>query len=266
MFVVIGERINTSRPAVREAVEKRDVEYIQGDVKKQQACGATYIDVNAGARIGHEAGDMKWLLEVIQPVVDIPLCLDSPDPAVLETAYGLVARQPMINSISLESERYEAMLPFLEGKDVSVIALCMDDTGLPLGADDTVARAVKLAGGLEEAGIPRDRIYVDPLIQPISTDQTKGLMSLEAVRRIAADLPGIHFTCGLSNISFGLPQRRIINRAFLALLMGAGLDGAILDPRDDAIMAVVKTTDMLLGNDEYCTGYLDGVRAGQIVA
>jgi cobalamin-dependent methionine synthase I len=265
VFVVIGERINTSRPSVREAVEKRDIDYIQDDVKKQQACGATYIDVNAGARIGHEAEDMKWLLEVIQPVVDIPLCLDSPDPAVLEMAYGLVAAQPMINSISLESERYETMLPFLKGKDVSVIALCMDDTGLPLG-DDVVARAAELAGGLERAGIPRDRIYVDPLIQPISTDQTKGLMTLEAVRRIAADLPGIHFTCGLSNISFGLPQRKIVNRAFLALLMGAGLDGAILDPLDDAIMAVVKTTDMLLGNDEYCTGYLDGVRAGQIVA
>jgi len=266
MFVVIGERINTSRPAVREAVEKRDVEYIQVDVKKQQSSGATYIDVNAGARIGHEADDMKWLLEVIQPVVEIPLCLDSPDPAVLEMAYGLVARSPMINSISLESERYEAMLPFLKGKDISVIALCMDDTGLPLGADDTVARAVKLAGGLEQAGIPRDRIYVDPLIQPISTDQTKGLMTLEAVRRIAESLPGIHFTCGLSNISYGLPQRKIVNRAFLTLLMGVGLDGAILDPLDDAIMAVVKTTEMLLGNDEYCSDYLNGVRAGQIVA
>jgi cobalamin-dependent methionine synthase I len=266
MFCVIGERINTSRPAVREATENRDEDYIRDDVKKQQAAGATYIDVNAGARIGHEAEDMEWLLGVIQPVVDIPICLDSPDPAVLETAYGMVSKRPMINSISLETERFEVMLPFLEGKDVSVIALCMDDTGLPLDADDVVARAKKLAGSLEQAGIARDRIYVDPLIQPISTDQTKGLMTLEAVRRIAADLPGIHFTCGLSNISYGLPQRRVVNRNFLSLLMGVGLDGAILDPLDDAIMAVVKTTEMLLGNDEYCMGYLDAVRAGQIQA
>jgi len=266
MFVVIGERINTSRPAVREATEKRDVEYIQDDVKKQQAAGATFIDVNAGARIGHESEDMKWLLEVIQPVVDIPICLDSPDPAVLETAYGMVTRPPMINSISLESERYETMLPFLKGKDVSVIALCMDDTGLPLDADDVVARAKKLAAGLEDAGIARDRIFVDPLIQPISTDQTKGLMTLEAVGRIAAELPGIHFTCGLSNISYGLPQRKVVNRAFLTLLMGVGLDGAIIDPLDDAIMAVVKTTEMLRGNDEYCMDYIDAVRAGQILA
>ncbi|MHB0980681.1 MAG: dihydropteroate synthase [Thermoleophilia bacterium] len=161
-------------------------------MRKQQASGATYLDVNAGARIGHESGDMKWLLETIQPVVDIPMCLDSPDPAVLEMAYGMVTKPPMINSISLESERYETMLPFLTGKDVSVIALCMDDTGLP--------------------------------------------------------------------------QRKIVNRAFLSLLMGVGLDGAIIDPLDNAIMAVVKTTEMLLGNDEFCMHYLDSVRAGQIVA
>ncbi|HZK48313.1 MAG TPA: dihydropteroate synthase, partial [Thermoleophilia bacterium] len=115
MFVVIGERINTSRPAVRAATEDRNAEYIRDDVRKQQAAGATYIDVNAGARIGHEAEDLKWLLEVIQPVIDIPICLDSPDHAVLETAYGMVARPPMINSISLERERYDSMLPFLAG-------------------------------------------------------------------------------------------------------------------------------------------------------
>ena len=251
---------------MREATEKRDADYIQADVRDHQAAGATYIDVNAGARLGHEAEDMKWLLEVIQPVIDIPVCPDSPDPAVLETAYALMTKRPMINSISLERERYETMLPFLEGKDVSVIALCMDDTGLPQTADDVVARATTLAAGLESAGIARDRIFVDPLIQPISTDQTKGLMTLEAVRRIAADLPGIHFTCGLSNISYGLPQRKVVNRTLVALLMGAGLDGAILDPLDDAIMAVVKTTEMLLGGDEYCMGYLDAVRAGQISA
>ncbi|MBU2602920.1 MAG: dihydropteroate synthase [Actinobacteria bacterium] len=264
MFVVIGERINTSRPAVREAVEKRDAEYIIDDVKKQAAAGATYIDVNAGARFGHETEDMQWLLGVVQDAVDTPICLDSPDPAVLEMAYALVKQPPMINSISLEGERYEAMMPFLEGKDVSVIALCMDDTGLPQDAAATVARALELAAGLEGIGIARERIFVDPLIQPIATDQTKGLMSLEAVSTIAKELPGIRFTCGLSNISYGLPQRKIINRTYLSLLMGVGLDGAIIDPLDDKIMAAVKTTDMLLGNDEWCMTYLDAVRMKQI--
>ena len=111
MFCVVGERISTSRKKVQEAVINKDDTYIQNDVTKQQAAGATFIDVNAGARIGHEKVDMEWLLTVIQEVVTIPLCLDSPDLEVLEMAYGMVKDRPMINSISLEKERYDAMVP-----------------------------------------------------------------------------------------------------------------------------------------------------------
>lgn len=264
MFVVIGERINTSRKGVQEAVANRDAAYVTEDVRQQAEAGATYLDVNTGARYGHEAEDMRWVLEVIQGAVDLPLTLDSPDPEVLEMAYGLVEREPMINSISLESERWEKMLPFLEGKECSVIALCMDDTGLPFDADEIVARAHRLAEGLEGIGVPREKIFLDPLIQPISTDQTKGVMVMEALARINAELPGIKSTCGLSNISYGLPQRKIINRHYLTLLMGVGLTSAIIDPLDDRLMAAVKTTDMLLGHDEYCDAFLSGVRAGQI--
>ena len=117
MFVVVGERINTSRKRVQEAVAEKNAVYIQEDVKKQQEAGATYIDVNACARIGHEMEDMEWLLKVIQKVVTVPLCIDSPDPNVLEMAYGMVKECPMINSISLEKERYDMMAPFLKGKD-----------------------------------------------------------------------------------------------------------------------------------------------------
>ncbi len=264
MFVVIGERINTSRSAVQEAVANRDADYIAEDVKKQAEAGATHIDVNAGARIGHEDEDMRWLLEVIQGAVDLPLTLDSPDPAVLEMAYGLARREPMINSISLETERWEKMAPFLEGKACSVIALCMDDTGLPADSDEIVSRARKLSVVLEELGIPREKIFLDPLVQPISTDQTKGVMVLDALARINRELPGIKSTCGLSNISYGLPQRKIINRHYLTLMMGVGLTSAIIDPLDDRIMASIRTSDMLLGNDEYCGNYLQAVRAGRI--
>ena len=118
MFQVIGERINTSRKKVQEAVASRDADYIIDDVKQQQAAGASFIDVNAGARIGHETEDMKWLIDTIQPVVTIPLSLDSPDPAVLEMAFGMVTTEPMVNSISLEKERFDAMMPFLKEKSV----------------------------------------------------------------------------------------------------------------------------------------------------
>jgi cobalamin-dependent methionine synthase I len=266
MFLVVGERINTSRKKVREAVVQRDGAYIKDDVIKQKAAGAALIDVNAGARIGYEKQDMEWLLKVIQEVATIPLCLDSPDPEVLEMAYKMVKDRPMINSISLEKERYDAMMPFLQEKDCSVVALCMDDSGMPKSAQDAINRAERLIKGLEGIGIQKESIYIDPLIQPISTDTTKGMMAMDAVRQIMSNFPGVHTICGLSNISYGLPQRKTINRAFLTLLMCAGLDAAIIDPLDDKIMAVLKTTEMLMGNDEYCGSYLKGVRAGQIVS
>ena len=266
MFEVIGERINTSRKLVREAVEARDADYIVTDVKRQQEAGAAFIDVNAGARIGHELEDMQWLLDTIQPVVSTPLALDSPDPAVLEMAFGQIEREPMINSISLEKERFEAMIPFLEGKKCKIVALCMDDSGMPASSADIIDRAERLVTELARVGLPQEAIYIDPLVQPISTDNKKGRMVLDAVRGIKSRYPQVHITGVLSNISYGLPQRRIINRTFITLMMEAGMDSAIVDPLDDKIMAVIRTADMLLGNDNFCMQYLKGVRAGQIVS
>ena len=264
MFEIIGERINTSRKLVQAAVADRDAGYIINDVKKQQEAGATFIDVNAGARIGHEEKDMRWLLDTIQPVCDIPLALDSPDPAILEMAFAMVEKTPIINSISLEKERFETMVPFLSGKKCKVIALCMDDNGMPGSSNDILDRAKTLVAELNKIGIATSDIYVDPLVQPISTDSNKGMMVLDAVRAIKAEFPEVHITGGLSNISYGLPQRHIINRTFVALMMGAGMDSAIIDPLDKKIMATIGTGDMLLGHDQFCMGYLKGVRSGAI--
>ncbi len=264
MFEVIGERINTSRKLVQAAVAERNADYIIEDVKKQLEAGADLIDVNAGARIGHEQEDMRWLLDTIQPVCSVPLALDSPDPAILEMAFSMVEKTPMVNSISLEKERFDAMMPFLSGKECRVIALCMDDAGMPNSSTDIVARAKTLVEELNKINIPTASIYVDPLVQPISTDTNKGNMVLDAVRAIKAAFPDVHITGGLSNISYGLPQRHIINRTFVTLMMDAGMDSAIIDPLDKKIMATIRTADMLLGHDQFCMGYLKGVRAGAI--
>jgi 5-methyltetrahydrofolate--homocysteine methyltransferase len=264
MFLVIGERINTSRKPVREAVEKRDADYIQQDVQKQQEAGADFIDVNAGARVGHETEDMKWLLEVIQKVVTVPLCLDSPDPMVLEMAYERVEQPPMVNSISLEKERFDAMAPFLRGKDCKVVALCMDDAGMPKSAGEIIERAGELIKQLGGLGISPNNVYVDPLVQPVGTDTQNGIMVMEAVKGIMTQHEGVHTTCGLSNVSFGMPKRKVINRIFLCLMMSYGLDSAILDPLDRQLMSVVKTTEMLMGKDDFCMQYLKATRAGVI--
>lgn len=266
MFTVIGERINTTLKKVQAAVAERDAEYIIDDVKKQDAAGATYIDVNAGARIGHEEADMRWLLEVVQSATQLPLCLDSPDPSILEMAYGLVNKKPMINSISLEGDRFESMMRYLAGKECRIIALCMDDSGMPKSIDDIVGRARSLVAELEKIGFKRDDIFIDPLIQPMSVDIRNGGIAMQAVATIVRELPGVHITGGLSNISYGLPQRRIINRCFLAMMIAHGFDSAIMDPLDKDIMALMTTADMVKGNDNYCMKYIKAVRAGKIVA
>ncbi len=156
------------------------------------------------------------------------------------------------------------MMPFLSGKSCKVIALCMDDAGMPSSADDIVGRATTLVEELNRVNIPMTDIYVDPLVQPIATDTNKGVMVLDAVRAIKAKFPEVHITGGLSNISYGLPQRQIINRTFVTLMMDAGMDSAIIDPLDKKIMAVIRTADMLLGHDPFCMNYLKGVRAGTI--
>jgi len=264
MFEVIGERINTTLKKVQASVEQKDAAYIQEDVKKQEASGATYIDVNAGARIGHEKEDMQWLLGVVQEATTLPLCLDSPDPDILEMAYGMVDKTPMINSISLEKERLDAMIPFLKGKECKIIALCMDDTGMPKSSDDIVSRAKTIVDALESIGMKREDIFVDPLIQPMSVDINNGTMVMNAVKTIMKDIEGVHTTGGLSNISYGLPQRKIINRSFLLMMIANGLDSAIMDPLDKDIIAVLKTGEMLIGQDGFCMNFIKGTRSGAI--
>ncbi len=266
MFTVIGERINTTLKKVQAAVTDRDAEYIKDDVEKQTAAGATYIDVNAGARIGHEEADMRWLLEVVQTATELPLCLDSPDPAILEMAYGLVDKKPMINSISLEKDRFDPMMKYLKGKECRIIALCMDDSGMPKTSQDIVDSAIELVAELEGIGFARDDIFIDPLIQPMSVDVSNGQMAMEAIATIMGELKGVHTTGGLSNISYGLPQRKIINRCFLSMMMAHGFDSAIMDPLDSDIMALMNTADMLAGNDNFCMNYIKGVRANKIVS
>lgn len=264
MFIVVGERINTSRKGVQKAVESGDRDYIRNEAVQQEASGASYLDVNSGTQIGNEKESILWLIDTIQACAKIPLCLDSPDPEVLMMAYKKVNQKPMINSISLEENRYEPMMFFLKGKDCKVIALCLNDDGMPNTAHDVVKNAGTLIKSLEDIGVKREDIYIDPLVQPIGTDCRKGVMVMEAISAISKTFQGVHFMCGLSNISFGLPERKIINRHFLSLMMASGLDGAILDPMDTNLMTTLLTTEMLLGKDNYCMNFIKSVRSGVI--
>ena len=265
MFKIIGELINTTRKSVMEATAGRNAAFIQELAKKQIDAGADWIDVNGGARVGHEEQDMTWLLEVVQEVSgDVALSVDSNNPDILAMAYKKARIKPMINSISLERKRWEGLSPFLKGKDCDILALCMDDKGLPKSLNNLLERADRLVSGLKEIGFAHESIYIDPLIQPISTDITKGKMAMEAVAEIMKRYPGIHTVCGASNISFGMPLRRRINRYFITMMIANGLDTAILDPLDGKTMEAVMTANMLAGGDRFCMSFLNAVRAGKI--
>lgn len=262
MFRIIGELINTTRTKIKEAAENHNEDYIKDLTTAQIEAGAFWVDVNGGGRAGCEEEDMGWLLDVVQKVSgDTPLSLDSNNPDVLQMAYDKVRVKPMINSISLESARWEGLAPFLPGKECDILALCMDNTGLPKDLDQVMERTGQLVDGLNKLGFANEAIYIDPVIQPISTDVEKGKMAMEAVWRIREKFPGVHACCGLSNISFGMPKRKTINRYFLAMMVAHGLDSAILDPLDKKMMAAVLTSQMLAGEDRFCRSFLSAVRA-----
>ncbi len=266
-MIIVGEKINTSRKSIAQAVERKDAAYIQSVARAQAEAGAAYIDVNAGTFLEKEAEFLPWLVETVQAAVERPLCLDSPNPLALEKALGLHRGQALINSISLETERYNALMPVISAQPCKVVALCMARTAMPTSARERIDVAAELIDGLTRAGVKLTDIFVDPLVQPVSVDVRMGLAVLDAIAGIMARFPGVQTICGLSNISYGLPLRRRINRNFLVLAMARGLSAAILDPTDTELMAGLLTARMLLGQDEYCSEFIEayerGLKAGQ---
>jgi cobalamin-dependent methionine synthase I len=263
-MIIVGELINTSRKRVEDAVKSGDADFIQELAARQAQAGAHYIDVNAGTFVEDEIKYLPWLVETVQAAVDLPLCLDSPNPKALEKALAVHHGIPMINSISLESDRYHAMLPLVTAHPCKLVALCMKASAMPVSAQERIDAAGELIQGLVKAGMPLDHIFIDPLVQPVSVDVHMGRAVLEAISGIKERYPGASTICGLSNISFGLPERKRINRCFLALAVRSGLDAAIMDPTDLRLTAALKTAQMLLGQDEYCMAYIEAYEKGEL--
>ena len=263
-MIIVAEKINTSRKSIEEAVEKQDAAFITSVAQAQAEAGAHYIDVNAGTFVDKEADCLCWLVETVQSKVDLPLCLDSPNPEAIRRAIKCHKGEPMINSISLEEDRFTSLLPVITAQPCHVIALCMAKTAMPTTVEERVQVASELIKKLTDEGIPVEKIYVDPLVQPVSVDTRMGNATLGAIHQIMNDFPGVNTICGLSNISFGLPERRLINRNFLALCMAHGLSSTILDPTDRQLMATLLTVEMLLDHDTYCENYIDAYQNGRI--
>ncbi|MGD8386754.1 MAG: dihydropteroate synthase [Desulfobacteraceae bacterium] len=265
-MLIVGELINASRKSVAAAIDAQDSGAIRRLAVDQVAAGAQYVDVNAGIYPDREAELLPWLVEVVQNATGSPCSLDSPNPEAIEAAWGVHQGVPMINSISLEKERYDTLLPLIQGAACRVVALCMSDEGMPETCDERMHIAERLIHGLTGAGIALEDIFLDPLVQPVATNTQYGVEFLEAVERIGRAWPGVHTVCGMSNVSYGLPNRAFINETFLAMAVARGLDGAILNPLDMRNMARLIAAEMLIGRDAFCGDYLKAYRAGKLEA
>jgi cobalamin-dependent methionine synthase I len=259
---IIGEKINGTRKRVARAIAERNAGFVRDLARRQAEAGSSWLDVNAGTHPRQEPDDLVWLIENVQAVVDTPLCLDSANPQALAVAIEAVDKTPMINSISGEPERLETILPLAAEHSCRVIALAMDATKIPETSEARVAVVHRVMEATRAAGVPDERVYVDPLAMTIGTCIQSGPVFFDTLRAVHAAYPEVHFTAGLSNISFGLPARSFINRAFLTLALGAGLDSAILDPLDRDLRATLLAAELVLGRDNHCLNYTRAYRAG----
>lgn len=269
-MLIVGERINTSRkvkgePVIEQAVVNRDADFIRDMAIKQFEAGATYIDVNAGTLTSGEPEALEWLTQVVQDAVKAPISFDTPNPAALEKAlavYNTANGQPLINSITAESERYKNVLPFVKQYKAKVIALAMDDTGIQQDPAKRLSVAQTLIDNLTSEGVALDDIYVDPLTFPIGTGSDVAVSMLDIIDKIRVQYPGVHIIAGLSNVSHGMPARKLLNQAMTVLCMGKGIDAGIIDPNDRYLMALIYATEVLLGRDEFCMEYISKSREG----
>ncbi len=263
-MLIVGERINSSRQPISQAIEKRDKEFISKEAIKQSEAGADYIDVNAGTFIEGETECLLWLVKVVQEASGKPLCIDTVDPEAAAAALKLHQGKAILNSISGEKERYNNMLPLVKEYGCSIVASCLDSSGIPETAEGRIKTAAYLIDSLTRAGVAIEDIFIDPLVQPISVDHNSGVKVLKVMEYVKKSYPEVRTICGISNISFGLPLRRKLNQTFIVLAEQGGLGAAIIDPLDKQLMANIISADALLGKDEYCTGFIKAYRSGRL--
>ncbi len=263
---IIGEKINGTRKQVRAAIANRDAEFIQNLARRQAQAGADWLDINAGTLPEREPEDLRWLVDTVQQAVETPLCLDSANAHALSAVLDHVKKKPIINSITAEPGRLNEILPLACMHGSLVIALAMDAKGIPATVSDRMKVIRFLMEQTRNGGIPDEQIYVDPLVMTLSTNTNSASVAIDTIRAIRTEFPAAHISVGLSNVSFGLPARALINRTFLTLALAAGLDTAILDPLERELRAALYATDLVLGRDKHCLAYTRAFRAGLLEA
>jgi 5-methyltetrahydrofolate--homocysteine methyltransferase len=264
-MIIIGEKLNSSIPSAKTAIEQKDRQAVMQLASAQREAGADFIDINAGMFLSKETELLAFLAQTVGKEMSLPLSIDTPSVtaarAALEASGGF---GHIINSVTCEKSRLEGMTELAGEFSCSVVALCSPESS---GADTLDARleaADKLVSRLTSKGIKAQNIYIDPMLKPIGAQETAGIDALETIRRLRALYPDCHISCGLSNLSFGLPKRRLLNRAFAVAAITAGLDAAIADPLDRELMGLIAAAEVISGHDEYCLDFIEKCRGGVI--
>ncbi|MGO9572686.1 MAG: dihydropteroate synthase [Desulfomonilaceae bacterium] len=264
-MIIIGEKINGTRKQVAYAIQQRDADFIRELAERQFESGASYLDINAGTLPEREPEDMVWLVGVVQEAVpDGTLCLDSANHKALRAGIEKAAKAPMLNSLSGEQSRVDGVLPLACEFQTELIVLALDDKGIPKTSEgrlDIVRRLVEMT---RKGGLPDEKLYIDPLVMAISTGTENGNITLETCRKLLEEFPKVHLTCGLSNISFGMPLRPMLNQAFMVLAIQAGMDSAIINPEERELRGIMMAAETLVGKDRHCMNFNRAFRAGKI--
>jgi 5-methyltetrahydrofolate--homocysteine methyltransferase len=259
--VLIGERINpTGKKKMSEALKAGELEIVRQEALTQVQAGADIIDVNVAATGVNEVTRLPQAVRVVNDTVDVPLCLDSPNPEALEAALKVYKGKPLLNSVTGEEHSLERVLPLVKEYGAAVIGLVQDEEGVPGDAERRLAIAHKIVERAEAIGIPRQDIIIDCLAFAVGADPRSGLVILETIRRIKAEL-GVNLTLGASNVSFGMPDRSLLNSAFVAMVIAAGVTCLIVDAAKVRPMALAA--DLVLGQDAYARRYIRAYRERQ---
>jgi len=261
-MLIIGEKINTVSKNVAVALKNKDRTYFQNLALAQIDSGIVdVIDVNVGLDAGQEPAYMKWMVPCVEEVTanKVSLSIDSSSPKAIIAGIECIKNKEgaFINSITLEESRYKDLLPVAKEYGLNIIALPIDRGGIPQSADKRLKNAEKIVDRVLDYNIPLTKLFVDCIVEPVSLTCDKARISLDTVKNIKKHIPEVKTFICLSAISFGLPDRKLVNRNFLSLLMREGIDSVILNPLDRALIETLFATKLLLGEDEYCQDYLD---------
>ncbi|CAN2042029.1 5-methyltetrahydrofolate corrinoid/iron sulfur protein methyltransferase [Candidatus Magnetomoraceae bacterium gMMP-15] len=266
-MIIIGEKINATIKSAKEIILNQDKKKLLDLAKRQVQAGANYIDVNVATGVGSpedEIDAMKWAVTSIQKELDKPLCIDSADPKVLEAGLDVVKGSVLINSTTAEDKMLKQILPLAKRYNAPIVCLAMDEKGISKTVDGRLNACKKIAEACKEEGIGLDSVYFDPLVMPISTDATQGLLTLHTITAIKKEFPEAGTVLGLSNISFGLPDRININASFLQMAIYSGLNAAFLDPIEVKIISAIKTAEAIIGKDRHFRRYIRSYRNSSI--